>query len=268
MSMDQIKQSEWHEQWSLLQDNDLSLFLHWIHPMTLEDFRGKTVLEAGCGGGQHTAFMAEHARSVTAVDLNTVDLARERTKDFSNVRFVEADVAAMELGEEFDVVLSIGVVHHTDDPEATVKNLVNHLKPGGRLLLWVYSKEGNFLVGWGVEPFRKLFLRHLPRPVLLGLSRLITACLYLPVYTLYLAPLRFLPYYEYFEIFRSLTFERNVLNVFDKLNAPQVQLLSRDRVLEWRAFAEFMSFDVVPSRGVSWKINAVRSADAAPSGSR
>ena len=263
MIMEQAKQSEWHDQWSRLQDNELSLFLDWIAPTTLEDLRGKTVLEGGCGGGQHTGFMAAHARAVTAVDLNTVDLARERTKQFSNVRFVEADIARMDLGEKFDVVLSVGVVHHTDDPEATVKNLVRHLKPGGRLLLWVYSKEGNFMVEWGVEPVRKLFLRHLPRAVLLGLSRLITAALYLPVYTVYLAPLPFLPYFEYFANFRRLSFERNVLNVFDKLNAPQVQLLSRERVMKWRGFADFASYDVQASRGVSWKINAVLAAEGA-----
>lgn len=257
MTMEQAKQSEWHEQWSLLQDNDLSLFLSWISPTTLEDLRGKSVLEGGCGGGQHTAFMAAHALSVTAVDLNTVDLARERTKDFKNVRFVEADIAKMDLGEKFDVALSVGVVHHTDDPDATVKNLVRHLKPGGRLLLWVYSKEGNFLVEWGVEPVRKLFLRRMPRGVLLGLSRLITAALYAPVFTLYVLPLPFLPYYEYFANFRRLGFGRNVLNVFDKLNAPQVQFLSRERVLGWRRFADFASFDVEPSRGFSWKVNAV-----------
>ena len=258
--MEQAKQSEWHDQWSLLRDDELSLFQDWIAPTTLDDLRGKSVLEAGCGGGHHTSFMAPYARTVTAVDLNTVDLARERTKSFSNVRFVEADIAKMDLGELFDVVLSVGVVHHTDDPEATVRNLVRHLKPGGRLLLWVYSKEGNFLVEWGVEPARKLLLRRLPRTLLLGLSRLITAALYLPVCTLYLAPLRFLPYYEYFANFRRLGFERNVLNVFDKLNAPQVQLLSRDRVLKWRGFADFAAYDVRPSRGVSWRINAVRAA--------
>lgn len=258
MAKGQEKQAEWHEQWSLLRDDELSLFVDWIHPTRLEDLRGKTVLEGGCGGGQHTAFMAPFAARITAVDLNTVDLAQERTKEFKNVRFVEADVAAMDLGETFDVVLSVGVVHHTDDPDATARNLIRHLKPGGRLVLWVYSREGNFLVEWGVEPARKLFLRRLPRTVLLAVSRAITAALYLPVFTLYLLPLPFLPYFEYFANFRRLSFARNVLNVFDKLNAPQVQLLSRDRVLGWRSYADFKSFEVTPYRGVSWRINAVR----------
>ena len=218
------------------------------------------MLEGGCGGGQHTSFMAPYAKRITAVDLNTVAIARERVKEFSNVTFLETDIAAMKLDERFDVVLSIGVIHHTDNPDATVKNLVGHAKPGGRVVFWVYSREGNALVEYVVEPVRKIFLRHLPRPVLLALSKLVTAGMYLPVYSLYRIPLRFLPYYAYFENFRKLTFERNVLNVFDKLNAPQVQLLSKSRVESWRSFAAFDSYSVTPYCGVSWRVTGVLSA--------
>lgn len=260
MSEGQAKQSEWHEQWTLVRDDELSLFTDWIAPFRLEDFRGKTVLEGGCGGGQHTSFMAPYAKSVTAADLNTVDIARERNKDFPNVRFIEADIATMRLDEKFDVVLSIGVVHHTDDPDATAANLIRHAKPGGRVIFWVYSREGNDLVEWVVEPLRKLLLRHLTRPALLALSKAVTAAMYVPVYTLYLLPVSFLPYYEYFRNFRRLSFSRNVLNVFDKLNAPQVQLITRARAESWRAFANFASWTVTPYCGVSWRVSGTLAA--------
>ena len=65
MSLQQVKQSEWHEQWSLYQDDERFLFEDWIRPASLDDLRGKDVLECGCGGGQHTLFMAEAAKSVT-----------------------------------------------------------------------------------------------------------------------------------------------------------------------------------------------------------
>ena len=45
----QEKQNEWHEQWMLFQDEERFLFDEWISPIVLEDFRGKTVLECGCG---------------------------------------------------------------------------------------------------------------------------------------------------------------------------------------------------------------------------
>ena len=159
----QKKQSEWHEQWTLLQDNEEFLFNEWIEPNKLEDFNDKEILECGCGGGQHTMFVAPYAKSITAVDLNTTDLAKKRNSKFSNVEFVEADLAKMDLQKQFDIVFSIGVVHHTDDPDLTMQNLAKHVKPGGKLIVWVYSKEGNWMVDKILEPLRKTFLVNMSR---------------------------------------------------------------------------------------------------------
>jgi len=251
------RQAEWHDQWSMFQDQELFLFQDWIYPLTLEDLRGKYVLEAGCGGGQHTAMMVPYARSIVAVDLNTADLARERNKASPNAEFVEADIASMNLVKKFDVVLSVGVIHHTDDPDAAVKNLIAHLRPGGRLVLWVYSKEGNAAARYGIEPLRKLFFRHLNKPSLLIFSKALTAMMSLPIYSLYRLPLKFLPYYEYFKNFRRLSFNRNVLNVFDKLNAPQVQFISEARAQNWISGPLFRDAHVSSYRDVSWRVSGV-----------
>lgn len=256
--MYQIKQSEWHEQWSMFQDEELYLFLDWIYPNTLEGFSDKNVLECGCGGGQHTSFIAPHAKRVTAVDLNTADIASERNRRFSNAEFIEADIATMDLGKQFDIVLSIGVVHHTDEPDRTVDNLKRHLRPGGRLILWVYSNEGNFLEKNVVEPIRKLFLKNMNRKRVSLLSNAITCLMYIPIYSLYVLPLRFLPYYEYFENFRRMPFYRNTLNVFDKLNAPQVDFISRQRVSDWLNPEEFGDIHISHYKGVSWRASATK----------
>ncbi len=77
--------------------------------------------------------------------------------------------------------------------------------------------------------------------------------MYIFVYTLYLLPLQFLPYYEYFSNFRKLSFRRNTLNVFDKLNAPQVEFIERQRVLNWFGFAKFKDVHLASYKGVSWQ---------------
>lgn len=251
--MTQSKQSQWLDQWKMFQDDELFLFTDWIHPNRLEDFREKSVLEAGCGGGQHTGFIAPFAEHVVAVDLNSIEVAITRNSEFKNIEFVEADISEMSLGKVFDVVYSIGVIHHTDDPDKTVKNLVNHLKPGGRLIVWVYSKEGNWIAENIVERGRQLFLRGLSTSSLLRFSQILTAFMCIIIYTLYLLPLRFLPYYEYFSNFRKLSFRRNTLNVFDKLNAPQVEFIERQRVLNWFGFAKFEDVHLTSYKGVSWR---------------
>ena len=249
----QQKQREWHDQWSMLQDDEEFLFREWIYPLKPEDFSGLEVLECGCGGGQHTSFVAPFAKHHTAVDLNTTDIAQKRNTRHQNIDFVEADIAKMDLGKTFDVVFSIGVVHHTDNPDQTFANMMKHTKPGGKTLVWVYSKEGNWMVENLVEPVRKGILRHWSRGTSLNLSRMLTSFMYIPIYTIYLLPLKFLPFYEYFQNFRKLSFYRNTLNVFDKLNAPQVDFISESRIKKWFNEDDFTDIHISRYKGVSWR---------------
>lgn len=251
--MKQKKQKEWFDQWSMLKDEEIFLFKEWIYPNRIEDFKDKEVLECGCGGGQHTFFIAPYARKIAAVDLNTAEIAKQRNKNFTNIEFIEDDIAKMDLGRQFDIVFSIGVIHHTDNPDKTVENLKRHIKKGGRLILWVYAKEGNFLVRSIVEPARKLFLSKLGRKELLLISRILTLFMYFPIYTIYFLPLRALPYYEYFKNFRRLSYYRNTLNVFDKLNAPQVQFIDNKRITQWFGGKEFKNIHLSFYKGVSWR---------------
>lgn len=247
------RDAEWAYQWSRYEDDSAFLFREWIEPNRLEDFRGKRVLDAGCGPGHHVRLVAAHAAHVTGIDLGTAAIARARLADLPNVTIEDADVATYQVAERFDVVYCVGVIHHTDDPDATFANLRRLCRRGGRLIVWCYSLEGNRLVRRGVEPIRRRFLRRLSRRTVERLAFSTTLLLYVPVHSLYRLPLRRLPYYEYFQNFRRLSLRRNTLNVFDKLNAPQTDFISRERVERWFARSEFDDVSITPYKGVSWR---------------
>ncbi len=245
----------------MFQDEEVFLFQDWIAPATLDDLRDQDILEGGCGGGQHTRMMARVARSVTTVDLNTTDLAQAYNQELKNVDFVAGDLATIQLDQQFDVVICIGVIHHTDDPDRTFDNLYAHLRPGGRMIIWTYSAEGNALVRWIVEPMRKIFFRFLPKSILRVISQLLTALLYVPVYTIYRLPfMNRLPYFEYFSNFRKLSFIRNTLNVFDKLNAPQTHFTTMDTCEKWFNPSRFEadSISIRPYLDVSYSLVGIR----------
>lgn len=252
----QPRQDEWEYQWSRLWDADSWLFEEWIHPGKLSDFMGKTVLEAGCGPGHHTRLMAEHARRVVGLDLNAAAIAREKTKDLANVEIISADIAQWDSGERFDVVLSVGVVHHTQSPDETVAHLKTLLKPGGRLILWVYSREGNGLNRWLLEPVKTFLISRMKRSHVMALAHALTAGLYPIVHTLYRLPLTSLPYHEYFGNFRLLSYTRNFSNVFDKLNAPTTHFISKPQSERW--LTGLSQTHLSPYLGASWRVSGTR----------
>ncbi len=111
-------------------------------------WRGKRVLEVGCGLGTATVSFALAGAEVTAVDMSTESLALARknaeTRGVADrVTFLEAD--AEELSkyvnpEPYDLVYSFGVIHHTPHPERAIREMRRFLAPGGTLKLMVYSR--------------------------------------------------------------------------------------------------------------------------------
>ncbi len=109
--------------------------------------RRPDVLIAGCGSGQHSLGAAsKFANSrVLAIDLSLSSLchAIRKTRELgvSNITYMQADILDLgTLRKKFDVIESVGVLHHMADPLAGWKILVDCLKPGGLMKIGLYSE--------------------------------------------------------------------------------------------------------------------------------
>ena len=105
------------------------------------------ILIAGCGTGQHSIETAVKFKSakVLAVDLSLSSLAyaKRKTKELNiqNIDYMQADILDLgKLGKQFDIVESVGVLHHMADPVAGWRVLTNCLKPGGLMKIGLYSE--------------------------------------------------------------------------------------------------------------------------------
>lgn len=120
-------------------------FPDWTPPEFL-DGRPLTVLVAGCGTGQHVVQIAlqyQGAR-ILAIDLSRRSLAyaqRQAEKmQLANVQFMQADILQLALlGQQFDVIESVGVLHHMQDPLKGWQALTALLVPGGLMRIGLYS---------------------------------------------------------------------------------------------------------------------------------
>jgi SAM-dependent methyltransferase len=125
-----------------------SQFEGWVSALDRSSFVGAYVVDAGCGTGRNTFWSLKWgARRVFAfdVDYSTVEVARENLKTFSTAEVACASIYRFALPdtEAPDIVMSIGVIHHLADPQLAVRRLVQSVREGGTVLLWVYGSEGN-----------------------------------------------------------------------------------------------------------------------------
>jgi 2-polyprenyl-3-methyl-5-hydroxy-6-metoxy-1,4-benzoquinol methylase len=114
-----------------------------------ERWVGKRVLEVGCGIGTDSINFARAGAELTAVDLSSESLrvAEERAEVMDvadRIRFVQAnaeELTSVLEDEQFDLVYSFGVVHHTPHPERALAEIRALVAPGGTLKLMVYHRR-------------------------------------------------------------------------------------------------------------------------------
>lgn len=131
--------------------------LHDKTGLTREQVAGKLVLDAGVGAGRFSEVLGEWGARVVGVDLSyAVESASRNLARFPQVRVAQADIFQLPFAPEtFDFIVSIGVLHHTPDTRRAFAALVPLLKPGGELCVWVYPREGDFLVRDEWIPFTR-----------------------------------------------------------------------------------------------------------------
>lgn len=116
-----------------------------------EDFlRGRTLLECGCGAGPDTQVLLDLGAIVTSVDISIgADFCRDNNYPNERLNVMQASIMNLPLKEEsYDVVYCHRVIQHTPDPEATFKEIVRYLKPGGTLFLHSYPKSFRHVLQW------------------------------------------------------------------------------------------------------------------------
>ena len=108
------------------------------------------VLEAGCGTGQLSNFLATAAREVFGTDmcLNSLKLAQEFKKrnDLHRAGFYQMNLfRPIFRPESFHLVISNGVLHHTSDPFGGFKSIGRLVKKGGYIIVGLYHKHGRII---------------------------------------------------------------------------------------------------------------------------
>lgn len=109
---------------------------------------GKRVLDVGCGNGYMLAKFARSGTTVVGIDLTAkaLDVTKKRMKlSGLTAKLTQADSADLPFADQsFDVVYSLGVLHHSPDTEKSFREIHRVLRPGGEIVVMVYNKNSVF----------------------------------------------------------------------------------------------------------------------------
>jgi uncharacterized protein YbaR (Trm112 family)/ubiquinone/menaquinone biosynthesis C-methylase UbiE len=242
------------------------IFLSFTHPFVKqEDFKGKIVLEIGCGSGRPASIACSFGAEVVAVDLSeAVESAQQMASHYPMLHVVQADAYALPFHSnlEVDFVYSVGVIQHLPNPHEGLQGIARLVKPGRRIIIWVYGIREFWYRP--IDLLRKLTVR-LPFRFLHVFSYILAVFSELFL----LIPYRLLSKIPYMHtlaekipgrIYARFPFKENVLGWFDRLGAPVTCYFSRDQVENMLLAAGFSSIQVVarPGASASWVAQGIR----------
>ncbi len=252
------------QKFSQIDDYYKKNFIDELAPLDHKNFfKNKRVLDAGTGMGIPSYCMAEMgAKEVFAIDIsNSIEVAHHNTKSFDQVTVSQADIYNIPFPEaSFDAVVCVAVLQHLPDYPKAIEELIRYVKPGGKLILWVYAREGNGFVQWVIEPFRKIITRNIPVKLTLALSypigilfQLIAKGIYKPLNKI---GLRMLPLNDYILYRTHFDWRMNTHMIFDQLLAPVSYLFTKNEMVQFMSHKRITQYDIRHHNKNSWTVIA------------
>src|SRR5271156_4612207 len=101
------------------------------------------ILDVGCGPGRVLGFLVKRGLRCVGIDRSRVSIELAVSR-YGNPAVVADNLCLPVADAIADVIISDGVIHHTEDPYAAFVENLRILKPGGRMYLGVYKPFGRY----------------------------------------------------------------------------------------------------------------------------
>lgn len=242
--------SSFGDEWHLFKDvkntrpdmskDEMSKYLN----LNKEDIENKHILEIGCGAGPYLDISAKEykAKHIIGVDLSrAVDAAYENVGELENVTIIQANLFHLPFKEEsFDLIYSLGVLHHTPDTKKAFKAITAYVKKQGLVSIWLYGKY------WERKIKNQNWIRRNITSKFSSKQLYIFSKISSYFYYLYLLPIIGDGLRERFPLAMDKDIKVRQLNTFDMYSPTYINYHYLDEVYEW--FEEENFKDIKPSR--------------------
>ena len=223
------------------------------------DLTNKVIADFGCGPGRFIENIRDKKGIAIGLDLSdAVEAAGEIFKNDPNVLICQADILHSPLKKNsIDETFSIGVLHHTIDPQMGFTEMIKATKPSGHISVSVYSTGGyydNFIVNIWRKIFKKLWpiFGHYP-PLIYSyiVVYISTGLLRIPILRTITRPfLSFIPSL----ILRDIRW--SILNTFDSITPSNQYGFTPYQLFQWFKSANLKNIE--PSNWAGSSFTAIK----------
>jgi SAM-dependent methyltransferase len=263
---DQRTIADFGEQWSRFPQNigwlgsQDCLSDHLGPLMPVEELRGARIADIGSGSGRIVKMLLDAgAARVAAIEPSKAFYVMEKNlaEDRSRLDLIHDTGEAVRQLRDLDFVISFGVLHHIVDPGPVLSAAFEALRPGGRVIVWLYGYEGN-------EAYLKVFnnvrriTKRLPDPVLSGVASLLNVGLdiYIPLSRVLPLPMRDYMQNHLGKVDRGM----RKITVFDQLNPAYAKYYRRQEAIALVADGGFEDVKIYHRHGYSWTVIGTKPA--------
>lgn len=257
--------ADFGDQWQRYTDNEgyygeVEILKGTLEPLVrLEEVQGKRVAEIGSGTGRIVKMLLRAgAREVTAIEPSDAFEVLKRNLADEGGRVVLLNKAGHEIPADgaYDFVLSIGVIHHIPDPDPVIAASLQALRPGGRLVVWLYGKEGSGLIVQSIRALR-MMTTHLPHFVVAAIAHVLALALELYIFAC--RYVRWLPLHDYItNVVGRFSRSKRYLVVYDQLRPAYAMYYSEAEARELLASNGFSDVQLYFRHGYSWTVVGTR----------
>jgi len=146
------------------------------------------VMDVGCGSGRWAKFVAPLVGDLHLVDPSeqALAVARRNLDGINNCSFYHVSTQDLP-GQDasYDLIYSLGVLHHIPDTQEAIIDCVRKLKPGAPFLVYLYYRFDNrsvwFRVLWKISDVGRRVLSHFPFFIKKRITDFIAFLIYLPL---------------------------------------------------------------------------------------
>lgn len=259
--------ADFGEQWTRYTTNDgyyasAELFRDICGPL-LEpsSLAGKAVGDIGSGTGRIVAMLldAGAARVVAVEPSDAFAVLKANTAaQADRIEYIKGRGEAIPSGRNLDYVFSIGVLHHIEDPAPVVRAAYDALRPGGRMLVWLYGREGNETYLRLIGMLRPVTVR-LPGFVLSAICHVLNLCLGLYILLCRIVPLPLGGYMN--NVIGRFSWGKRYLVIYDQLNPAVAFYYTRDEAEALLVDGGFRNVQLHHRHGYSWTVVGEKPVD-------